>query len=248
MFFIRDFKGNLILGILLVSVSISIYLTQIFLFNDTKTTIFYFFQDMAFVPLQVLLVTLILDGILSKREKKLKVKRVNLLVNAFYVELGIELIKNLSVFILNFEDLKSEINQKVDWKKIKKHKIQKEFVKFQYKVDSRKGNLELLKSYLMNKKSFLLSLFENPNLMEHDVFTDMLWAIYHIADELNNREDLRDLPEKDMQHLSGDIERAFKLLVSEWTYYMDHLNKEYPYLYSLAVRRNPFSENEIRIQ
>jgi hypothetical protein len=37
------------------------------------------------------------------------------------------------------------------------------------------------------------------------------------------------------------MKRAFSALVNVWLGYMHHLKKEYPYLYSLAVRTNPFN-------
>lgn len=242
---IRIFKGKLILGVLLISLSIAIYFLQIVLFNDSRNTEFYFLQDMAFVPLQVLFVTLILDEILNMREKQLKVKKMNLIISTFYSELGITLIKGLSEFILNFDQLKSELNANTNWSNINSQKMRKTINNFKVIADSRKGNLESLKNYLIDQKSYMLTVFENPNLMEHDAFTDMLWAIYHIADELDHREEILTLPQTDMQHISGDIERAYKLLVSEWTYYMNHLDREYPYLYSLAARKNPFSDNQV---
>ena len=33
------------------------------------------------------------------------------------------------------------------------------------------------------------------------------------------------------------------LLVREWLSYMEHLKSDYPYLFSLAVRTNPFDPN-----
>jgi hypothetical protein len=46
-----------------------------------------------------------------------------------------------------------------------------------------------------------------------------------------------------MEHLNFDIKRAYILLVNEWLSYMKHLKEDYPYLYSLAVRTNPFNKN-----
>ena len=51
------------------------------------------------------------------------------------------------------------------------------------------------------------------------------------------------MPEADIAHLAGDMTRAYKLLVFEWLLYMRHLQKNYPYLFSLAVRMNPFDTN-----
>ena len=36
------------------------------------------------------------------------------------------------------------------------------------------------------------------------------------------------------------MKRAYVLLIREWLDYMSHLRTDYPYLYSLAVRTNPF--------
>jgi len=87
----------------------------------------------------------------------------------------------------------------------------------------------------------VLGLLQNPNLLEHDEFTDLLWAVCHLTEELEAREILRDLPRYDLKHLEGDIQRAFSLLVREWLSYMQHLRRHYPYIYSLSVRTNPFN-------
>jgi hypothetical protein len=51
---------------------------------------------------------------------------------------------------------------------------------------------------------------------------------------------LSDLPKSDLTHLEGDIKRALGLLISEWLGYLKHLKEDYPYLYSLEIRKNPF--------
>jgi len=103
--------------------------------------------------------------------------------------------------------------------------------------------LENIKNFLKEKRQFLLNLLENPNLLEHESFTNLLWAVFHLTDELTHRKGLDRLPETDYQHLAGDIERAYHLLIVEWLNYMKHLKANYPYLFSLAVRTNPFDVN-----
>ena len=46
-----------------------------------------------------------------------------------------------------------------------------------------------------------------------------------------------------LKHLSGDIQRAYQILVREWLDYLEHLKQDYPYLFSLALRTNPFDAN-----
>jgi hypothetical protein len=98
-----------------------------------------------------------------------------------------------------------------------------------------------LRSFLMAKKNFLLHLLGNPNLLEHETFTNLLWAVFHLAEELANRKNVSSLPESDYEHLIGDIKRVNVLLMSEWLDYMKHLQGDYPFLFSLAVRTNPFN-------
>ena len=51
------------------------------------------------------------------------------------------------------------------------------------------------------------------------------------------------MPDTDYKHLSGDIKRAYTLLIHEWLDYMKHLKDNYPYLFSLAMRTNPFDRD-----
>lgn len=44
-------------------------------------------------------------------------------------------------------------------------------------------------------------------------------------------------------HLNGDLKRAYAAIAVEWLDHVQHLQKQYPYLFSLAVRRNPLDTN-----
>jgi len=88
-------------------------------------------------------------------------------------------------------------------------------------------------------------LLDNPNLVEHESFTNLLFAILHLTDELANRHDLARLPESDYEHISEDIKRAYSQLMLQWLDYTKHLKRDYPYLFSLALRINPFDENAV---
>jgi hypothetical protein len=48
------------------------------------------------------------------------------------------------------------------------------------------------------------------------------------------------LSHNDAEHIVVDIKRAYSLLITEWLAYMEHLRQDYPFLFSLAMRTNPF--------
>ena len=58
--------------------------------------------------------------------------------------------------------------------------------------------LEETKKYLMGKRRFLLALLENPNLLEHETFTDSLRAVFHLTEELEKEKILNIYPKQIM--------------------------------------------------
>ena len=97
-------------------------------------------------------------------------------------------------------------------------------------------------SFLKGKGDLLVRQIENQDLMEHEAFTELLWSIVHLRDELLSRKSLKYLPQADRAHLANDAKRAYSRLVMQWLGYLQHLKQRYPYLFSLAIRTNPFCE------
>ena len=102
-------------------------------------------------------------------------------------------------------------------------------------------NLENIRGFLTDKGDLLIRQIENHDIMEHESFTDLLWAVVHLRDELLSRRSLHNLPKTDLNHLANDIKRAYTLLARQWLDHLKHLKSQYPYLFSLALRTNPFS-------
>jgi len=232
---------QIIFGTSLIALSGLVYIVQIAIFKTPRDTFFYIFQDLAFVPISVLMVTVIIDQVLRIREKRALLKKMNMVIGAFNSEVGTTLLKSLSSFEVNYEKTRKNLVITMDWSDNKFSGVRKKLQNYEYIIDSGNGDLEGLKAFLIGKRAFLLRLLENPNLLEHETFTDLLWAVFHLTEELDSRTDTKRLPVSDLKHLSGDIKRAYVLLIFEWLSYMKHLKTDYPYLFSLAVRTNPFN-------
>jgi hypothetical protein len=237
----KHIKWQTTLGVSLVALSICIYFIQIEIFRTPRDTFFYLFQDLAFVPISVLTVTLIIDQLLRVREKRALLKKMNMVIGAFFSEVGTTLLKSFADFDLHYDKIRGNLVITSDWSEEDFSIVRKRLREYDYNVKSEKGDLENLKDFLMGKRDFLLRLLENPNLLEHESFTDVLWAVFHLTEELASRTNVRGLPDTDYKHLSADIKRAYISLISEWVTYMKHLKVDYPYLFSLAVRTNPFN-------
>ena len=241
----KRLKWQILFGISLITLSAIIYFIQIQIFKTPQNTFFYIFQDIAFVPISVLMVTLIIDQVLRIRENRSLMKKMNMVIGAFFSEVGTDLLKLIALFDLHYEALRRNLVITDKWSDQDFSRIKKQLKDFDYKLDSKKGDLGVLKNFLSSKRDFLLRLLENPKLLEHESFTDLLWAVFHLTEELNSRADTAGLPDTDYKHLSGDIKRAYVILIYEWLSYMKHLKVDYPYLFSLAVRTNPFDPDAL---
>ena len=236
----KNSRWQVILSAALILVSLGLYLGQFLIFRDARSIFEYLLSDIAFLPIQVLFVTLIINQLLSNREKRAKLKKMNMVIGTFFGEVGGELLKAFLRFEKNEESLRAVVLRDRGWEDRDFVGLQGRLRGYGYEIDPRRGSLAELKVFLAARRAFLLSLLGNTNLLEHDTFTDLLWAVFHLTDELAYREDFSTLPEADLQHLAQDLRRAFHLLVLEWLAYMCHLKHDYPYLFSLAIRTNPF--------
>jgi hypothetical protein len=236
----KRFGWQILLGSSFILLSAILYLIHYSIFRDSHHIFLYLIGDIAFLPVQVLLVTLIIDQLLSIREKRAMLKKMNMVIGSFFSEVGTQLLKSFSDFASHEDQIKKDLFENNDWSNKAFSNINKHLKGYDYRVESQKGDLENLKNFLLEKRAFLLGLLENPNLLEHESFTELLWAVFHLTEELAFRIDLKQLPNTDTQHLSGDIKRAYVLLISEWLAYMKHLRDSYSYLFSLAARMNPF--------
>jgi len=239
----RFFNWQIVFGFVLIILSVTFYWIHYLIFRDLHHIFLYLIGDIAFVFLEVLLVTLVLHQFLRYREKKVMLKKLNMVIGAFFSEVGTELLKALSVFDREAAKVTQGLIITKDWSEKEFLKINKKIQSHDYIIDAERGDLDSLKEFLKGKRQFLLGLLENPNLLEHESFTNLLWAVFHLTEELIHRRRLKGLPDSDYEHLSGDIKRIYHFLIAEWLEYMEHLKNDYPYLFSLAMRTNPFDVN-----
>jgi len=195
--------------------------------------------DIAFLPVEVLLVTLIVHRVLDMREKRNRMEKLNMVIGAFFSEMGMQLLHSLAEFDATCQQIKECLEPHAGWSDGDFRDAGSRIAEYECSIGRDDALLEEIREFLLSKRDFLLTLLENPTLLEHETFTDLLWAVFHLTEELKYRYALTDLPDTDHEHLCGDIARAYKLLLREWLVYLEHLRSNYPYLFSLAVRMNP---------
>lgn len=236
-------KQHKIFWISALVASILMYIVQYAVFNDYLGIINSFLGKIAFVPIQVFLITVVISGILSDMEKSARLEKLNILIGTFFSETGTKSLKYFSKIDPNIEEIGNKLKVTDSWVD-EDFKNALNYAKDRdYTLNASKEDIIKIYEFLSKNKEFLMRLLENPNLMEHEHFTELLRAVFHLLEELESRENLHESSDNDIMHLNGDMVRSYRLITIEWVNYMKYLKNNYPYLFSLAMRRNPFDKS-----
>jgi len=197
--------------------------------------------DVAFLFLQVAIVTVCIDRLMRARERQATLHKLNMVIGAFFSEVGSQVLGRLAVADENLAELHRELVPTGAWKTADYGAAKRFLAQHKVLMDLTACDLKGLKAVLVEEKRFLLGLLGNQSLLEHEAFSELLWALTHLGEELEIRPSLEGIPPSDLAHLATDAKRAYTQLASQWLDYVRHLQTEYPFLFSLAVRSNPFN-------
>lgn len=231
---------QVMLGAALILLSLILYLAHYAIFRDAHHIFIYLLGDIAFVPIEVLLVTLIIHRLLTDSEKRARMEKLNMVIGAFFSAVGTRLLTYFSDFDPQLDSIRNNLIVSDGWSDREFASVSQRLKTYDHKIDIQRVNLTDLRVFLLDKKDILLRILENPTLLEHESFSELLRAVFHLSEELEKREQVSDLPASDLAHLANDIKRAYTLLARAWFDYVKYLKGGYPYLFSLTMRLNPF--------
>lgn len=241
-------KWKIKFSLLMVVLIIIIYGSNYLVLGDGEHIISYVWTHLGFIPVDILVVAFLLEGIIERKEKEAMLEKLDMLMSTFFSELGNDLITQLSTanrHKASTASLKSIKNWDDKDYEDKLEELKNSPIEFTANIapENREKFLEDLRELLVNKREFILNLINNPNLLEKEEFTILINAILHLDEELEHRKDLALVNDIDFGHLNGDMNRVYNILVHEWVYYLKYLNKHHPYMIALMIRTNPFDED-----
>jgi hypothetical protein len=243
------------LSIILIIISVIFYSIAFTQFNDPEHVLFYMVIDLAFIPIDILIVVLVIESVIDRKEKEAVIDKLEMLMNIFFSEIGNHLLANFSEINQERDELLKLVND-LEYFEIKElHKFMKNLKRSDYSFKLRIADEEKsiflmdLREFLIGKRSFLLLMIENPVLLEKESLSTILLGIFHLDEELEKRDINKNISDIDLQHLIGDIDRVYFSLIYEWLNHLYYLKNHFPYMYSLAIRTNPFDPNtKVEIQ
>ena len=79
-------------GLLLIALSASLYLVHFGIFQDLAHIEIYALGDVAFLPIEVLLVVLVVDWVISRQEQRSQLSKLNKVIGVYFSEVGTPLL------------------------------------------------------------------------------------------------------------------------------------------------------------
>ncbi len=182
------------------------------------------------------------EMMLNRREKQTKLRKMHMLIGVFFSEVGTKLIADFSSFDPTLHTIRDKLVITTNWTTKDFQAIREQIKGYRCSYDTDCADLKGLYQHLASKRDFLVRLLENPVLLEQESFTELLLAVFHLTEELSYRQNFTEMIESDKMHLAGDVKRVYQMLVEQWLFYLQYLQGHYPYLFSLAIRTNPFDK------
>jgi hypothetical protein len=241
-------KWTALLALGLLTTSMVIYTMHYLVFGDLKFITRGGFASLAFVPIQGLVVTLIIAELMVIMNRGSRMQKMNMVIGVFFSELGTRCLRFLYMNDPEAMTLRETFESAGDLNAREVTTLVRKLGDYPFRVNIDRESLDELRELLTSRRDFMVRLLENPSLLENENFTNMLWAIFHLTEELDAREDLSQVPESDFEHLKGDISRSYGHIFREWLTYMRHLHDNYPFLYSFAMRTSPIEpEKQVEV-
>lgn len=230
------------LTVALLGTAVALYAVRLMLFPQAQfqSEMWRFLLgDVAFLFVQVPLVSLVIDGLIRRREREEMRRKLNMVIGAFFSETGEALLGEIASTDARLADVRGQLIPAATWAHADYDRAREAFLQHAPDIEFDTAWLERMNARLAEERSFLIGLLANQTLLEHEHFSDMLWAITHLGEELAARKNLSSLAAPDRAHIAADAQRAYTLLGASWLSYLEHLQGAYPFLFSLAVRTNP---------
>lgn len=89
------FTWKVKLGIILLIISFLVY-EFAYLSFDPEKVLFYIIIDLAFIPIDILIITLVIESIISNKEKEAFLEKLDMILGVFFSEIGTEFLDKFS--------------------------------------------------------------------------------------------------------------------------------------------------------
>lgn len=222
-------KAAIALGLL--SLSLLLYGVCYWLFGDLGLIQKYFMLHLAFLPVHALVLTVILEELLTFREHISRRRRLNTYLGVFFRRMGIDLYLRLVGLLDNREELEEIILVQPGWNHRDFHTARRRLIQFQPRMRPDPQGMRALLDFLASNDNEILEMTRNPYLWEFDNFYRMVVAFFHFLEQTRFRDEPALASPWLLGHLAQEAGKTLQMLLLIWLGYLEQLKKDHPLLF-----------------
>lgn len=226
--------------LLLLCASALLYAIHYLIFRDLHHLAIFGLHELAFVPLEVILVTLGLDQLVEKTHREEARSKVSIIETLYFNESGGTMLRYLTSFDPDAARLRELLQVTQDWHSSDFRQAIRQLKSYPFLLDLDRIDFFGLHYHLSQRHEYYRSMLENPALTQSEAFTEMIMKIYLLWEELDGRTNLYQLPEKDRSYLAELLHEIYRELTEYWLDNVYNHSIHNRFRLHRAVESNPF--------
>lgn len=228
--------------LLLLCASALLYAIHYLIFRDLHHLAIFGLHELAFVPLEVILVTLGLDQLVEKTHREEARSKVSIIETLYFNESGGTMLRYLTSFDPDAARLRELLQVTEDWHSSDFRQAIRQLKSYPFLLDLDRIDFFGLHYHLSQRHEYYRSMLENPALTQSEAFTEMIMKIYLLWEELDGRTNLYQLPEKDRNYLAELLHEIYRELTEYWLDNVYNHSIHNRFRLHRAIESNPFLE------
>lgn len=226
--------------LLLLCASALLYAIHYLIFRDLHHLAIFGLHELAFVPLEVILVTLGLDQLVEKTHREEARSKVSIIETLYFNESGGTMLRYLTSFDPDAARLRELLQVTQDWHSSDFRQAIRQLKSYPFLLDLDRIDFFGLHYHLSQRHEYYRSMLENPALTQSEAFTEMIMKIYLLWEELDGRTNLYQLPEKDRNYLAELLHEIYRELTEYWLDNVYNHSIHNRFRLHRAIESNPF--------
>lgn len=222
-------KAVIALGLL--GLSLLLYGATYWLFGDLPLMQKYFMLHLAFLPVHALVLTVILEELLTFRERISRRRRLDTYLGVFFRRMGIDLYLRLVGLLENREELEGIILVQPSWHHRDFREARRRLARFEPRMRPDPQGMRELLDFLTSNDHEILEMTRNPYLWEFDNFYRMVVAFFHFLEQTRFRDEPALTSPWLLGHLAQEAGKTLQMLLLIWLGYLEQLKKDHPILF-----------------
>lgn len=193
------------------------------------------FSHIAFLPIHALVLGMIIDGMMSFRERQSRQRKFYMFLGIFFRQMGADILSSASALCENRSELDNITVVQKDWTSRDFRRARQRLSTFKPRMLTDETMVLEMLELLRQREKDILEMTHNPLVLDFEDLYRGLISLFHLIEEIHYRNPGSGLSAGEAAHLAKDMGKSVVLLARLWLIYLEYLKAEHPMLFHCQV-------------